>query len=131
MMTTLPSSQLLANYSDKQIDAITLMYRTAKQHLGTGGGNAAAQLLLGLYNGTRFPYDLTALRSFDSENLDAALTVLEMDARRTYCEVHALLDAFYNDTYSTGNEFERWAFDLKLKGRGKNYNLASAGRIRP
>jgi hypothetical protein len=47
------------------------------------------------------------------------MTVIQMDAQQTYCEVHVLLDALYDDGRSTGAEFEQWAYNLKLRGRCK------------
>ena len=54
------------------------MLATCHSH---SGARVAAHLLLGLYNGTRFPFDLTDLRCLDSENLQLALTLLQFDAR--------------------------------------------------
>ena len=112
-------SKLLANYSLAQLASLQRMYELAKRNQGTSGGNTAAKLLLGLYNGTRFPFDLTDLRLLDNGNLMSAMTVILMDAVRTHAEVHVVLDAIYNDRFSTGNELESWAFNLRLKGRCK------------
>ena len=104
---------LLRNYSSKQLEALDRVYQVAKRHMGTGGGNRAAKLLLGLYNGQRFPFDLTELRGFDDGNLDAALVVMEMDARRTHAEVHVVLEALYI-TEPVQWQLETWAFRLGL-----------------
>ena len=124
-------ARILASYDVEQLAAVKQMYFLARQRLGTSGGNTAAKMLLGLYNGTRFPFDLTELRAFDDLNLCDALAVLRMDAGFTYCEIHTLIDAMFCDTYSTGVEFEYWACKLKLRGRCKKDALASAARIRP
>lgn len=116
-------SGLLSNYTNDQQIALHQLYVLAKRHLGTGGGNAAAKLLLGLYNGRRFPFDLTDLRVFDRSNLEAALTVLQMDAQRTYAEVHVVIDAIKGVDRGTGAEFEHWAYELRLKGRCTKDNL--------
>ena len=121
---------LTTHYTSDQLASLKQMYDLAKRHLGTSSGNAAAKLLLGLYNGRRFPFDLTDLRLFDLSNLDAALIVLRLDSERTFCEVHQLLDAICADTASTGAEFEQWAYALKLKGRCKKDNLPDAWRSR-
>ena len=47
-----------------------------------------ARFLLGLYNGMRFPFDLTDLRAIDAELFDDCMAVLNMDARLTRQEVH-------------------------------------------
>lgn len=114
---------VLSHYTLTQQDAALKLYTVAERHLGTSGGNAAAKLLLGLYNGTRFPFDLTDLRIFDPKNLVAALFVLEMDASRCWCEIHILLDAIRGTNANTGAEFEHWAYRLSLKGRCKKDQL--------
>jgi len=53
----------------------------------TGQSGRVARLLLGCYNGRRFPFDLTNLRSLDYEVMDDCLAVLRMDAN-AFQEVH-------------------------------------------
>lgn len=53
----------------------------------TNQGERVARLLLGCYNGPRFPFDLTNLRSLDYELMDDCLAVLRMDAN-AFQEVH-------------------------------------------
>lgn len=117
------NAAIRANYSDVQINAVRRLYGLVRRHLGTSGGNTAAKLLLGLYNGSRFPFDLTDLRLLGRENLDAAMTVIRMDAQRTFVEIHVLIDAIFSDSHSTGAEFEQWAAIMKLKGRTTPRNL--------
>ena len=61
-----------------------------------------ARFLLGLYNGIRFPFDLTDLRAIDAELFDDCMAVLNMDARLTRQEVHT----YFEDG---GAKFERLA----------------------
>jgi len=98
------------------IHALIDLWNLPQQHPGTSGAEAAAKLLLGLYNGKRFPFDLTDLRSFDDNNLDAALTVIRADATRCEREVHQWLNAATGRT-DFGERFEHLAHDYKLKGR--------------
>lgn len=121
-------AQVLARYTPEQQRAIRRVYETVKVHSGTSGGNTCAKLLLGLYNGTRFPFDLTDLRVLDGALFQAAMTVLVMDARQTYCEVHVLLDAIYADGCSTGAELEHWAFNLRHGKRCKREYLSDGPR---
>lgn len=116
-------AHILAYFTEEQLAALRRLYELPKRHSGTSGGNAAAKLLLGLYNGPRFPFDLTDLRVFDLVNFDAAITVLCMDAPSCKAEVHTVLDAIFADGFSTGAEFECWAFALRLKGRCKKEHL--------
>lgn len=51
-------------------------------------GAVCARLLLGLYNGSRFPFDLTDLRTLPSDLFEDAMLVVRMDARVTRQEVH-------------------------------------------
>lgn len=109
----------LSKYSLEQQAAALHLYEQVKHHVGTSGGNTMAKVLLGLYNGPRFPFDLTDLRLLDADNFIAAMTVIHMDARHTWCEIHVLLDAILGGNADTGAEFEHWAYNLKLKGRCK------------
>lgn len=119
----------LSHYSREQQDAAVRLYKLAKYHTDTGGGSRAAKFLLSLYNGRRFQFDLTDFRCFDSLNFDAALTVLQMDAKRTWCEIHVILDAILGEGANTGAEFEHWAYDLKLRGRCSKENLPPMLRL--
>ena len=72
----------------------------------TGQAATVRRLLLGLYNGYRFPFDLTALRGLDKALFDDCMDVLKLDGRATVKEVHQY---FKNG----GDLFERWA---KMEG---------------
>lgn len=78
----------------------------------TGQGERVARILLGCYNGHRFPLDLTNLRSLDYEILDDVLAVLRMDSS-AYQEVHL----YFPDG---GKVFEQlvddWGFEKKDGG---------------
>lgn len=113
--TTAPAAQAT---TDKAFSELLSLYNLAKRHLGTSGGNTAARVLLSLYNGQRFPIDLTELRRLDDANLDAALAVIEMDARFCRAEVHDLINRALG-LNSVGHEFELWAYDLRLPKRCK------------
>lgn len=106
-----------------QLDALALLWSWG-QRGDCSGERVAAKLLLGLYNGTRFPFDLTELRRLDESLLRAALLVIEMDACPA-AEVHVLLGRIYNHPRGDfGNEFEARAYELGLKGRCKKAYLA-------
>jgi hypothetical protein len=96
-----------------EVEALKKLWLMA-QH-DNGGAVVCARLLLGLYNGPRFPFDLTELRRLDQAYLDAALTVLRMDAGPGP-EVHDLLQLTYNWP-AMGARFELMACDHGLKGR--------------
>ena len=60
--------------------------------------------LLGLYDGARFPYNLTRLRGLDPVYTIACMRVLQMDAICSWHEVHQYVD--------NGCEiFNRWALE--------------------
>lgn len=67
-----------------------------------------ASFLLGLYNGTRFPFDLTDLRAVDDAQFEDCMTVLRMDARVTHQEVHR----YFADG---GKAFEQLAKDWAVE----------------
>lgn len=121
-------SELLQQYTSTQTNAFLQLFRLAQRHLGTGGGNAAAQLLLGLYNGRRFPFDLTELRRLDDGNQAAAITAIATDAGHCHAEVHEVLNALLGRT-SVGHELETWAYELRLPKRCKASELAELNRL--
>lgn len=75
----------------------------------TGQSERVARVLLGCYNGRRFPLDLTNLRSLDYEVMVDCLAVLRMDANALQ-EVHC----YFEDG---GKVFEalakEWGFEKK------------------
>lgn len=58
----------------------------------TGQAGTVRAFLLGLYNGHRFPFNLTRLRGLDKALYDDCLAVLALDARVTAQEIHHYLD---------------------------------------
>lgn len=121
-------ADLLERYSSTQTNAFLQLFRLAQRHPGTGGGDTAAMVLLGLYNGPRFPLDLTELRRLDAGNLNAAITAIATDAGHCCAEVHEVLNALLGRT-SVGHELEIWAYDLRLPKRCKAAELADLRRL--
>jgi len=68
-----------------------------------------ASFLLGLYNGTRFPFDLTDLRGLDFDLFDDCLDVLRMDVSPEQ-ELHQYVDG-------GGERFEAMARDFAIPDR--------------
>lgn len=85
--------QVLAEFAAKQaafavahdeakaeaIEGLRRIVATIRQHPGTGQVRRLVAFLGGLYNGPRFPFDLTDLRSLDAELASACLDVLRYD----------------------------------------------------
>lgn len=111
------TQEFLSQFSEEELAALEGLYATAKRLWDTGGGGTCARVLLGCYNGTRFPFDLTDLRRLDNSGLDMALTVLRMDAR-CRAEVHVILSALLDDM-TVQSRMEVWAYDMGLKHRAK------------
>lgn len=109
--------RLLQQFDAEELDAVRGLFDVARRLWDTGGGGTVARLLLGIYNGGRFPFDLTDLRRLDNNNLAMALTVLQMDAR-CRAEVHVILSALLDDM-TVQSRMECWAYDMGLKGRAK------------
>ena len=114
--------RLLAQFDAEELDAVRGLFDVACRLWDTGGGGTVARLLLGIYNGNRFPFDLTDLRRLDGKNLDMALTVLRMDARYCRAEVHVILSALLDDM-TVRSRMECWAYDMGLKGRAKKAEI--------
>lgn len=77
------------------------------QNSDTGGGNVAAQLLLGLYNGPQYPFDLTELCRLDSELYQDALNVIALRVRHSV-EPH---EFFQNGGELFSNLAEKWQIE--------------------
>lgn len=96
----------------KGVSALRRLYEVACGH--SGQCRYVAAFLLGLYNGQRFPFDLTDLRAIDAAFFEDCMTVLRMDARLTRQEVHRYFD-------EGGKKFnalaEAWNIDDVLKIR--------------
>lgn len=114
----------------EQVAALLRIWKTANGD--TGGSRVCARLLLSLYNGGRFPFDLTDLRLLDRQHLMDAMTVILIDAARCTQEIHIHLADVYGTTRAFGDEFEHLAHDWRLKGRCKKEWLSPAAtRRRP
>lgn len=72
------------------VDALRRLYKVACGH--SGQCSRIARFLLGLYNGDRYPFDLTELRGIDDALYDDCIRVLNIDARLTRREVHAYFE---------------------------------------
>lgn len=90
--------------TEKQVAALNRLWNIANGH--SGQCRYVAAFLLGLYNGHRFPFDLTNFRCLDEEIFRDCLDVLVMDFT-PWREVHDLLCV-------PGAEFERLASDWRL-----------------
>lgn len=98
--------------------ALITLWNITQMHIGTSGGRAAAGVLLGLYNGQRFPMDLTDLRVLESPFLAAAMEVIRADATRCRMEVHEWLNQI-SGRRDFGDRFEHLAHDYACFKRGR------------
>jgi hypothetical protein len=76
---------------EEGFEALQRLY--AESLSDTTEGAVCARLLLGLYNGQRFPFDLTDLRVLPAAEFADAMRVIAMDARLTRQEVHEYFQA--------------------------------------
>lgn len=104
------------------IESLATLWNLTQEHPGTSGAKAAAGVLLSLYNGQRFPMDLTDLRLLDGRNLAAAIDVIECDAGNLQREVHEWLNMI-SGRRDFGMRFETLAYDYRLRRRTKKENL--------
>ena len=72
------------------IEALVRLVRIARGH--SGQCRHVAGFLLGLYNGTRFKFDLTDFRCLDREIFDDCLEVLKLD----HCPIREVHEYFHN-----------------------------------
>lgn len=106
------------------IQALVTLWNLTQEHPGTSGARAAIGVLLGLYNGSRFPMDLTDLRLLDGKNLHAAISVIMHDADGCQREVHEWLNQV-SGRRDFGPRLEFLAWDYRLKGRVKKKEYLS------
>lgn len=104
--------------------ALIELWNLTQRHHGTSGARAAAGVLLGLYNGGRFPMDLTDLRVLDNNHLRAAMLVMHEDASRCQMEVHDWLNQLTGRT-DFGQRFEHLAHEYSRKGKCKKEHLGA------
>lgn len=98
---------------DDRVAGETALRRLLPIAQGNCGQSAkVARILLGLYNGHRFPLDLTNLRSLDYAIMEDVLAVLRMDAN-AYQEVHCYFD-------NGGRIFEKLADDWNLNEKARS-----------
>lgn len=74
----------------------------------TGQSGVVARFLLNLYNGSRFPFDLTDLRRLDYALFDDCMAVLAMDCLAHRQEVHLYFE-------HGGKLFEQMAEDWNVR----------------
>lgn len=99
-------------------ESLAKLWNLTQEHSGTSGARAAAGVLLGLYNGSRFPYDMTDLRVLGSEHLRAAMDVIAADASHCRMEVHAWLNSM-TGRHDFGQRFEHLAHQYACFKRGR------------
>lgn len=105
-------------------EALIKLWNATQKHPGTSGARVAACVLLGLYNGDRFPVNLTDLRMLDGDLTTAALDVIESDARRCEMEVHHWLNELTGRSDFQAR-IESLAHEYSVKGRCRRSELPS------
>jgi hypothetical protein len=95
-----------AHVATEGVAALKRLYEIALRD--SGQCRIVAGFLAGLYNGQRFPFDLTDLRCVDDAIFEDCMALLRMDARQCEQEVHNYFD--------NGNErWEKMIQDWKLE----------------
>jgi hypothetical protein len=109
-----------AHLYDKEIEAAKRLWRIAQSDTGQSG--VVAMFLLGLYNGPRFPFDLTELRRLDSSLFDDCILVLTLE-KFPIMEIHRRLGI---SSEQFDNLAERWGlpkyiFESESNRRGSGH----------
>jgi hypothetical protein len=107
------------------------VWNHTQQHKSTSGARVCAAVLLGLYNGARFPMDLTELRVLDPDLRDHCFKVIYSDAKHCQREVHEWLNCI-SGRRDLGTRFEElaWEYQCFKRGRCKASDL-SIGKMSP
>jgi hypothetical protein len=102
--------------SDPQLSNIRTVGEASLRHLfalaqrDSGQSRYIARFLAGLYNGSRFPFDLTDLRCIDTTLFEHCINVLRMDATPLK-EIHL----YFEDGES---RFEQMVRDWRIAFKG-------------
>lgn len=116
----------MAHPTKDQLGSLCDLFTMAQQD--HGGAQVARKFLLSLYNGRRFPFDLTDLRRLDMGRFEQCLDVLRMDYMPA-AEVHVILGRYFReDGMPLGYLFEEWAYDMRLPGRAKKEHVLDGAR---
>ncbi len=109
----LPRTQLLEREQgairSRAFPALRLLETAIRSHPGTGQCARLARFLAGVYNGPRYPFDLTELRALDTSLANACLDYLNYD-RLAKQEVHHHLSG-------GGTQLNRWISDYRIRPR--------------
>ena len=73
------------------IESLRHLYELTQKHWKTGQARVIARFLASLYNGYRFPFDLTDFRILDSDIFEHCINVLRLDSRPAQ-EVHCYFE---------------------------------------
>lgn len=120
-LADLTTSQVRKQRPSDTADALLHLWRMAQG--ASSSEKVAARFLLGLYNGYRFPFDLTDFRLFDGANFKRAQLVLAMD-HMPKAEVHVVLGNLLGRSgRDMGAQFEHLAFNRRFKGHAKKSEL--------
>lgn len=109
-----------ADIAHDPIRAMAHFFMLATQS-DTGHARVAAKVLLAMYNGPRFPLDVSELRVLDAEHTEMALTLLRWNASPPM-EVHDALDKAYRRS-DFGHRFELLAYERGFKGKCTKVNV--------
>lgn len=106
-----------ADQADAGAAALRVICTAIRQNPTTGQVRRLTRFLACLYNGPRFPFDLTELRDLDTKLADACLAVLEQD-RRGVSEIHnwGVVDA---------DELNKWVQDDGLYYEAQRRRIAA------
>jgi hypothetical protein len=102
MITAAERPAIIAN----GIEALKRLVTLARKD--NGQCQIAARFVLGLYNGSRFPFDLTGMRCVEESVFVDCMSVLRMDARAMEMEVH---DYFENGGELFESIVDIWGFE--------------------
>ena len=106
-------SEVMKSSAKRGVESLQALYEIAQGH--SGQCRYVARFLAGLYNGVRFPFDLTDLRALDEAIFEHCLAVLRMDARPAK-EVH---EYFPDGGHKWEAMIARWGLDKEQVTRAR------------
>lgn len=103
----MPTTNIASLPGELQQGADALMRLLDIAHGSSSQPRIVARFLMSLYNGDRFPFDLTDFRSLDSEIFDDCLAVLRLD-----CQFSRKVHRYIEDGEGVWERLaKRWRFN--------------------
>lgn len=103
--------------ADRAVAGLETLAKVIRSHPTTGQAGRLVRFLAGIYNGPRFPFDLTDLRGLDLELVRACLDILALD--------HFCMREIHKWGPVSAEELNQWFMDEGLYYQAQKRRIAN------